>query len=199
MGKIKLICNECFVEYERFPSHIEHNRRRGYLNNYCSQNCYKAAGKKRLIDLTGQKFGRLIALKKLGNNKKGGARWLCVCNCGKEKIISSWKLRNGDTQSCGCIRVKYSKNQKIIKKREYQRKRYAALSPTQKEKEKQYKIKYQNHATRDLKDFYVRKKIVRQTGLKTVEITPEMIELKRQQILLTREIRKAKGVLNGIT
>lgn len=198
MGKVKLNCDNCSAEYERYRSHIEYNKRRGCSNSYCSQICYKAACKKKLIDLTGQKFGRLIALKRVGNNKKGGARWLCVCDCGKEKVISSRKLRHGDTRSCGCIRIKYSKNQKIRKKREHQRKRYAALSPTQKEKDKQNKIKYQKHATRDLKDFYVRKKIVRQTGLKTAEITPEIIEFKRQQILLTREIRKAKGALNGI-
>ena len=49
-------------------------------------------------DLTGQKFGRLTALKYMGNSK-----WLCKCDCGTEKIISGKHLKDGGTKSCGCI------------------------------------------------------------------------------------------------
>lgn len=56
------------------------------------------------IDLTGQKFGRLTVIKDTGkkNNDKR-ALWLCKCNCGNEVIISGKDLRNGNTQSCGCL------------------------------------------------------------------------------------------------
>lgn len=37
-------------------------------------------------------------------NKWGKARWLCQCDCGVEKIIVVSSLRNGDSQSCGCLR-----------------------------------------------------------------------------------------------
>jgi len=54
----------------------------------------------RFTDLTGQKFGRLIPIKYLGNYK-----YLCICDCGKEKIIYKYSLTNGDTKSCGCLNI----------------------------------------------------------------------------------------------
>ena len=53
-------------------------------------------------DLTGQRFGRLIAIKRVENNKHGKARWLCKCDCGNETIVVSALLSNGHTTSCGC-------------------------------------------------------------------------------------------------
>ena len=54
-------------------------------------------------DLVGQKFGRLIVLKKKDKNKSGNYRWLCKCDCGKEKIIRGDNLKSGTTKSCGCL------------------------------------------------------------------------------------------------
>jgi hypothetical protein len=59
---------------------------------------------KEVIDLTGQKFGRLTVLERRGSNKQHNALWLCKCECGKEKIISSINLRKGKSKSCGCLR-----------------------------------------------------------------------------------------------
>lgn len=58
----------------------------------------------RCIDLTGQKFGKLIALKRVENSKNGQARWLCKCECGNEVIVQSNHLNNGNIKSCGCIK-----------------------------------------------------------------------------------------------
>ena len=52
-------------------------------------------------DLTGQRFGRLTAIK-LSSTRP--ARWLCVCDCGKEHNVSSIALKNSNTRSCGCMR-----------------------------------------------------------------------------------------------
>lgn len=56
----------------------------------------------RTIDLTGQKFGRLTVLN-FAEIKKRKAHWLCRCDCGNERIVRSANLRNGNTQSCGCL------------------------------------------------------------------------------------------------
>ena len=56
---------------------------------------------KRLENL---KFGRLTAIKEVGRTKSGGALWVCKCDCGGEKVVSSDGLRSGRTQSCGCIK-----------------------------------------------------------------------------------------------
>lgn len=40
----------------------------------------------------------------MNNDKRGNSRWLCLCNCGKEKIIRGSSLKNETTKSCGCLR-----------------------------------------------------------------------------------------------
>ena len=55
------------------------------------------------IDLTGHKFGRLTVLNRAENSKDGRVRWLCKCDCGNERIILGKSLKNGHTQSCGCL------------------------------------------------------------------------------------------------
>lgn len=54
------------------------------------------------IDLTGQKFNRLTVLYRNGSTG-GKAKWHCKCDCGNECDIIGQYLRNGHTQSCGCL------------------------------------------------------------------------------------------------
>lgn len=59
-----------------------------------------------LIDLSAQRFGRLTVIKRAENlPNQTSARWLCKCDCGKEKIVSGAHLRRGEIQSCGCLNV----------------------------------------------------------------------------------------------
>lgn len=56
-------------------------------------------------DLTGQRFGNLIAISRAprpDDLMSSGAYWLCKCDCGNEKIIMGKSLRQGKTKSCGC-------------------------------------------------------------------------------------------------
>lgn len=57
----------------------------------------------RLIDLTGQRFGRLVVLRRVANLGKQ-PRWLCRCDCGTETEAAGGNLRDGNVQSCGCLR-----------------------------------------------------------------------------------------------
>lgn len=66
----------------------------------------------KLIDLTGQVFGKLTVLgldhKKRRYNKKGVCcamdyYWLCRCECGNTCIVQGNNLKSGHTKSCGCI------------------------------------------------------------------------------------------------
>jgi len=59
----------------------------------------------RFIDLTGQRFGRLVVIKRVENTKTGQTRWLCLCDCGKEKVIYGNSLRQELTKSCGCLSI----------------------------------------------------------------------------------------------
>lgn len=49
------------------------------------------------IDITGQRFGRLIALEYVGKTK-----WKCICDCGAVKEVRAYDLKAGNTLSCGC-------------------------------------------------------------------------------------------------
>lgn len=56
----------------------------------------------KLIDLTGKKFGRLTVIERTDSPNKN-AKWLCLCDCGKYVSVFGTDLKNGKTQSCGCI------------------------------------------------------------------------------------------------
>lgn len=55
-----------------------------------------------MLDITGQRFGKLTAVK-FAETKGERAHWLCRCDCGNETVKSGKSLRNGSCQSCGCI------------------------------------------------------------------------------------------------
>lgn len=55
------------------------------------------------LDLTGQKFNRLLVLEPASNKGKR-TQWKCACDCGNICIASTEGLRNGTTKSCGCLK-----------------------------------------------------------------------------------------------
>lgn len=60
----------------------------------------------KLIDLTGQKFGRLTVIERAEKPchvHDAAAYWKCRCDCGKEKIVSGKNLMYGKSLSCGCL------------------------------------------------------------------------------------------------
>lgn len=60
----------------------------------------------KLVDLKGQKFGRLTVIRQAGFNSYGNALWLCKCSCGNSAIAASNELRRGAKKSCGCLATK---------------------------------------------------------------------------------------------
>lgn len=52
----------------------------------------------------GNRYGKLVVIKRTSDLKKGEARWLCKCDCGNITEVSGLHLRNGTIQSCGCKR-----------------------------------------------------------------------------------------------
>ena len=51
-----------------------------------------------MIDITGQRFGRLVALEYMDRSQ-----WRCLCDCGNETTSQGEHLRAGRTKSCGCL------------------------------------------------------------------------------------------------
>ena len=61
------------------------------------------SGRGRVCDLTGQRFGRLVAIKCVASHQRYGAMWLCKCDCGNEKVVFARKLKYGEGKGCGCL------------------------------------------------------------------------------------------------
>ncbi len=56
----------------------------------------------RLIDLTGQRFGRLLVIERAANDRHREAMWLCRCDCEKLRVVRGRDMRSGRSLSCGC-------------------------------------------------------------------------------------------------
>lgn len=66
----------------------------------------------KLKNLAGQKFGRLVVTnyyQRIKRRRGTEIRWLCECECGEKTYVSSTKLKNGHTKSCGCYRKDVNK------------------------------------------------------------------------------------------
>ncbi len=61
-----------------------------------------------LIDITGQRFGRLVAM---SYERRGGlTMWNVQCDCGKLSVVCSRSLRTGATRSCGCLNKEFARS-----------------------------------------------------------------------------------------
>lgn len=59
-------------------------------------------------DLTGQRFGRLVAIEATDKRSGGNIIWRCVCDCGTILEASTSRLVCGHTRSCGCLKKEQS-------------------------------------------------------------------------------------------
>lgn len=66
------------------------------------------------LDITGQRFGRLVAIRPTDKRIDACVVWECKCDCGNVVNVSVHDLKRGDTKSCGCIR--YERAIELIKK-----------------------------------------------------------------------------------
>ena len=55
-------------------------------------------------DLTGKRFGRLVAIKTSGKDKHSKSRWRCECDCGNYLDINASSLVRELSTSCGCYK-----------------------------------------------------------------------------------------------
>jgi hypothetical protein len=57
----------------------------------------------RSTDLSGQRFGRLTAMQRVGLDPRGKTLWQCICECGNRPITRADRLVSGQAASCGCL------------------------------------------------------------------------------------------------
>jgi hypothetical protein len=87
-----------------------------------AQGYSKTCGCGNIKDLTGMRLGSLIPIK-YRIEKGNRVRWLCKCDCGREKWIFGWMIISGHSKSCGCEIMIHSR-MKSYEKGKYQRKEY---------------------------------------------------------------------------
>ena len=95
-GKIQWLC--------RCDCGTERNVLADALRAGQSKSC--GCSKRKYKDISGQRFGNLVAIKPVSKRSKNGSvNWLCNCDCGKTTIVDGAPLRRGVQVSCGCMRV----------------------------------------------------------------------------------------------
>ena len=74
-----------------------------HLANGNTKSCGCARTGTNLLDLTGQRFGRLTVLRRTDRHMGHSVIWECRCDCGNTACVASTNLRKGYTKSCGCL------------------------------------------------------------------------------------------------
>lgn len=67
------------------------------------------------VDLTGRKFGKLTVIRIAGRDKYRKILYLCLCECGQEKITLGRSLVNGSCKSCGCLNLEIKRQKSKYK------------------------------------------------------------------------------------
>ena len=62
----------------------------------------KSCGCAKTVNLTGQRFGKLVAVRPTEKRFAGSVMWECQCDCGSTVLRRASNLRCGKTRSCGC-------------------------------------------------------------------------------------------------
>lgn len=61
----------------------------------------------RFKDRAGDRYGRLAVLSHAGKDHRNKHLWLCLCDCGNEKVIVADNLSSGKSNSCGCLKREF--------------------------------------------------------------------------------------------
>lgn len=67
---------------------------------------------KKKKDITGKRFGNLVALYPISEpmGSYGSSVWKCRCDCGREINVMYYSLLSGNNKSCGCLKEKSQKD-----------------------------------------------------------------------------------------
>ena len=142
--------------------------------------------KSKPLQLKGQRFGLLTAMKKTGEkSSKGYFLWECICDCGKKTIAAGVDLKAGRVKSCGCVPKKlFSKRGLDITGQTFN-KLTAIRSTKTSDKKKNilwlFKCACGNEIVRPASK--VKEGEIKSCGCQKIEKATELIEEKRKNIL----------------
>ena len=101
-GKNQRFCKcqcDCGNIIEVSASHLKtgHSQSCGCINR-------EKNSERSIIREEGNRYGKLTVLKEYGRDSNGRVLWMCICDCGNEKIALGKSLRAGLCNSCGCLK-----------------------------------------------------------------------------------------------
>ena len=96
-GKSKAAVWLCVCDCGKEQAVLAHTLKHGK-----SRSCGCSRHEGRSEDISGKRFGRLMALRR-SNIRKGDNYWECACDCGSISTVRGSLLLRGETQSCGCL------------------------------------------------------------------------------------------------
>lgn len=87
-----------------------------------ARRCKGCNAKSRIIDISGQRFGRLVAIEYAGKitseiSPTTISLWKCKCDCGNQITVRYPALISGNTRSCGCLLDESRKINNVNKRR----------------------------------------------------------------------------------
>lgn len=92
----KVVCPICGKVFTSRADHIGKTK-----------SCQECSHNLKIVDLSGKRFGRLVALERIGKriapNGTNQSMWRCRCDCGNETVVKYIALTSGNTRSCGCM------------------------------------------------------------------------------------------------
>lgn len=95
----------CLCECGKYKKAKGGHLNRGYISHCGCLNL-------KILDLSGKRFGKLVAVDIVSKSRSGNMRWRCQCDCGKVVDCLSTHLVSGNSNSCGCDRP-FGKNHKL--------------------------------------------------------------------------------------
>ena len=133
--------------------------------------------------LKGKRFGRLVVLEATNKRKNRSVVWKCLCRCGKTVEVARKHLQRGrHTKSCGCLTRK-ANIKKGIARRMFPKRAYVE-HPDADKRRRVY-----------LSDAFVISVIHHDTGIDRDQISSKAVEAKREQVVLFRELKKGRKLL----
>lgn len=154
------------------------------------------------VDLTGKRFGKLSVMSVIG---KRGRAYLTQCDCGASRTYDESALLSQRLTSCGCGQVERAASlgrkygggpafQELNRKKTDAR--LARSDSEHLEMSRRRAKRYTDREISNLGDWYVMAQITRRSDLVAADVTPELIELKREQLRLLRLARELKQAID---
>lgn len=158
--------------------------RRGHTNS-CGCLLDEVRGVATTLDLVGRRFARLTVTDRVPGSRHRQARWRCQCDCGAETIVVTGNLRNGHTQSCGCLRRMVLQHKRSP--------RFWLNKLELGARAKRVRDEYSREQRAKLGDVYLKAILVQDTKLRAKDIPVPLIEAKRVHL---KNYRTVKGYGN---